>query len=186
MRRFGGVIECRVSQHFSHARPIDALGVGQLDLDARQAVPDQRDGEVHPAEQRTRVHPGVSTVGVAGWRLTAVQRHPELLKPAHQPKSSVNLGVERAHAAHDELQGGLHLGPLGLSSEKVGRREDQPCDLSQVTIGLQEARRRPLDECRRRVVGDEPAHELGGDEACGGRMTCKQVEHLVTAGLPVP
>ena len=89
-----------------------------------------------------------------------------------------------AQRRHDPFARALDLGLLrrpGL------RRGDQRLrHLLEVAVGVEKALRQPLDQRRRRLVGDEMARELGRDVLRGRRMAREVGEHraaLLDAGV---
>jgi hypothetical protein len=54
-------------------------------------------------------------------------------------------------------------------------------ELAELAVALQVDGGQPVDERRRRLVGDEVARQLGGDEAGRRRMAGEVVEQLVAA-----
>src|SRR5437660_1771234 len=83
----------------------------EVDADAGVAAGDEREGEVHPREQRAGVHPRLRGVPVARRRLRLVERLADLRACPRQLErpSGVHGGGERADGARDELERRLDL-----------------------------------------------------------------------------
>ena len=127
----------------------------------------QRHREVHPGQERAGVDPGVGTIGVAGRRLAHVERHSEVAESGCERETAGRFGSGRSHGADDELERCFDLRPVRFGREEVRRGDDRPHDFANVAVGVVEPLCGAIDSDLRRRVGDEPAGELGRDEAGG-------------------
>src|SRR3546814_5178001 len=69
-------------------------------------------------------------------------------------------------------------------SPGFGRLHDGLVDSAEIAGGPQKNFSQPLNQRRRRIVGDQVARELGGDVAGGGGMARKILQHRQRLLLP--
>ena len=113
-------------------------------------------------------------------------RWPKRSKVRMTSAGSSRRDIQGSPGREHEIFGSLELAGTGVPG--FGRLDQRRIDLRQVALGFQESARDPVDGGRRRIVRDEMAHELGGDEM--RRFgTARQIgEHgftLTLAGLGV-
>ena len=84
------------------------------------------------------------------------------------PLEHALAGREQARRRDDELLRRLQLGRRRAPGRLV--LDQLAVELAELAVALQVDRRQPLDQRRRRLVGDEVARQLGGDEAGRRRM----------------
>ena len=117
-----------------------------------------------PARRRSPSAPAAAT---AARRDSAMRLQHAAARPA-QRRSRASAAISHS------------LGRLSLPRSRVPglRRVDQRLrDLLQVAVGVEETLRQPLDQRRRRLVGDEVARELARDVRGGRRMAREIGEH---------
>src|SRR4029079_2457613 len=167
------------------------LGAKRVELRkiARAGAGDLPGGEtqskVDAVENGAGVHPRVAAIGPTIRSLAAEDRLTECRRQLRRARRRVGLGVHGAQRAGDELEGRFHLRAIGGAAEELRTRDDAMNGFSNVSIGLRERLRAPVDQRFGRFVTHEVARELHRDEARRGRMTGDDVEHALAFVLSV-
>ena len=141
------------------------------------------DGEIHSAQQGTGVDPRIGGVLVSGRGLAEIRRHAELPERSYERLRVVRPGAGGAHRAHHEFQGRLDLRLVGLGRQELRRGDDGSHHLAEVAVGVSERGRGARDHRGWRIVSDEPASQLRGDELGRGRVPGQHVQHLLAIAL---
>src|SRR5256885_1575496 len=134
-------------------------------------------GKVHSLKQGAGVHPVLRYVRISIWSLKPVKRLAHTLNPLMKLRAAVRLGSDGADRADGEFKWTLHFRAIRIRRIELRRRKDCSQHLANVSVSLQECLRDAIDQCRRRLIGNKPAHEFRGDEFRRGRMMRKYVEH---------
>ena len=159
-------------------RGVNARGNDGVEVhrDARQAARGERDGGVHPVEQRTAIHPVCLAFGIPVWGHVLVERLAEVDHHLRQSQRGIGVGAHRTQRAHDEFQRRLHLGAHVGRRPEVGTVEDGAQDLADVAAGAPPRRHGVIHAAIGRVVADEPLAQLLADVMHRRRMVGEPLE----------
>src|SRR5438552_14168017 len=92
----------------------------ERDRHALQLARGERDGGVHPVEQRTAVHPRRFPLGIPVGSDVEIEWLAEARHDLRQPGRGVRLGIHRPRCTDHELERCLHLGAHVLRRPEVG------------------------------------------------------------------
>ena len=92
-------------------------------------------------------------------------------------RPAVGIGPQRARGANGQLERPLNFDAIGGGGIELRRKEDHFQDFANVAVGLQEGLRYAIYQRGRRIIRDDVAHELGGDELRGGRLLHQYLQH---------
>ena len=139
-------------------------------------------GPVDAAHHRLRRGPVAGPVAPA----IRLRRVPERLAEAADHARQVHVGsflrrqVERAQAGHDVV---LRVAQFGAGLPD-GIERDQRCGRgAEIASGVAQGGLDMAHRVGRRIVGDEMARQLGGEEAVGGRVVGEEMQHRDAAGF---
>src|SRR5690349_23354480 len=94
--------------------------------------------------------------------------------------STVRVGAQNPNRTNCKLERTLHFCAITFRRIELVREEDRLQRLANVTVALRKRGRDAIDQCRRRIVRNKVAHQLGRDELRRRRMMRENVEHLQT------
>ena len=150
----------------------------------RQASRAERGSKAEPRHHRVRIKPGVAAVRIAVRRRAAVKRHAQQLHGSIQRSIVADRDVSRADARHYVFVGAFEFRSVVSTIPEFRRCENCFQHLANVSVRLPVPKRHTLHERLGRVVCHEVLRELIAQVPRGSRMTCQDIERVLTFPHP--
>ncbi len=135
--------------------------------------------KIQAIEQRAGIHPRFGFVGIAGRRLALIKRLADAADPLHQRERRVRVGAQRARGRSDQLERRLDFCAIGFARPKFRRPDHGLQHRADVAVARLERLRHAVHQHGRRIVGNEPACQLRGNELSRARMMHEQIDDLL-------
>jgi len=97
--------------------------------------------------------------------------------PAH---GRVHIGAKGTNSGGDKFERRLDFGAVGIARPEFRRVNHRVQDSMNIAVAGFEGLRHARDESGRRIVGDETAGKLRGNELGGAGTTDEKLDHLFT------